>query len=438
MAISRWTGNALPRAQVDTITVALTWATSDTATMTINGKDLIVTVGSSATTADVATLIKEAWNGDDFTDSTASSNTTGNLIGEFKDITATVSGSVVTLTGVSEFNVDEQKAGRPFTLTVTESTAGTGTATEATATTATGPHHFNDADNWSDGVVPGAADTAVFDHGNISCKYALDTPSGTFTELIRTMEYNGDIGLPEINTDDETLPYEEYLETYLTLNVTTISIGGGEGTGAGRTKIDSGSVTSTVNVTNTGQRIETGVPSLLWKGTNASNVVNLTRGDMGIAFYDDETSQLVATLRLGFIANRDNDARLICGSGVTITNIDQEGGEATIDSATTTIDQTGGALTIKSGAHADIDIVNGTVNYNSTGTITTLSVSNGVLDKTGNIEAATITNVVNLYKGASLLDPFGAFTLSAGYKINKARATDVTVDVGPDRTFTIA
>ena len=39
-------GGAVGVKQVDTITVANTWATSDTVTLTINGRDLLITIGS--------------------------------------------------------------------------------------------------------------------------------------------------------------------------------------------------------------------------------------------------------------------------------------------------------------------------------------------------------------------------------------------------------
>ena len=256
------------------------------------------------------------------------------------------------------------------------------------------------------------------------------------------MACTGRVGLPETNADDSSNTYREYRNDYLALGVVgdavtnTIPIGSGEGTGSRRIKLDSGDAQAVLNVLDTGVRSETGVPSFTWKGTHASNVANITKGDVGIAILDGETA-VVATLRVGFESNVEGDAAVICGDGVTLTNVDQAGGVVTIDSATTDIDLAAGTLTILSAAHTDIDITGGTCNYQSTGTITTASVSKGILDKSGQIQAATITNVVQMFDGAQLKDPFGSFTFTNGIKINKARLDSVTIDVGPDRTYDV-
>ena len=135
MANRRWLGKAKNVRQKDTITVALVWGTSDTVTITINGQDLVITIGANTTTAQVATTIKEAINGSTLTDTTASASPSiadggGQGIAEFLEISASIDSatpSVVDIEGGQTGNAD-----KPFTMTVTESTAGTGTATEAT------------------------------------------------------------------------------------------------------------------------------------------------------------------------------------------------------------------------------------------------------------------------------------------------------------------
>ena len=141
MATIKWQGTAPAVAQVDTITVADTWATGDTASITIGDATLTLTVGTDDTTAQVATAIKEMINGDTQTgtgDHTFSD--TGDNRGEFEDITATVDGSVVSCTA--------DNAGEPFTMTATEVTAGDGTATRAASTASSGPNH------WDTAVIP--------------------------------------------------------------------------------------------------------------------------------------------------------------------------------------------------------------------------------------------------------------------------------------------
>ena len=60
MATTRWTGGALPLAQIETITIANTWAANDTLTVTCNGRDIVLTIGTTATTTQVATELAAA------------------------------------------------------------------------------------------------------------------------------------------------------------------------------------------------------------------------------------------------------------------------------------------------------------------------------------------------------------------------------------------
>ena len=149
MATRRWLGLAAPTTQIETITVANTWATNDTGTVTVNGQDLILTIGAVATTTGIATALAAAINAANRTDSlvgTESRNRGGQEIPEFTDFTAEASGSTVVLTG--------NYPGKPFTVSVSESTAGTGTLATTTTVAATGPNHFDNADNWSGATLP--------------------------------------------------------------------------------------------------------------------------------------------------------------------------------------------------------------------------------------------------------------------------------------------
>ena len=57
MATILWRGDSTPIPQVDTVTIALTWATADDLTLTINGKTLVLTIGTDTSTANVATAL---------------------------------------------------------------------------------------------------------------------------------------------------------------------------------------------------------------------------------------------------------------------------------------------------------------------------------------------------------------------------------------------
>lgn len=123
--------------EVNTVTIALTWAQNDIINLRINGRQIVVTVGTLITTAQVATTLKQAWNGEAFTDGAASVSPTGGgpVMPDHSQLTATVSGSVVTLTADSIGVRWNENA----VMVAAETTAGNGTATLANATPAAGP-----------------------------------------------------------------------------------------------------------------------------------------------------------------------------------------------------------------------------------------------------------------------------------------------------------
>ena len=437
MAEIRWLGAAVDEPDVYEITVGGTWAESDFPVFTINGKEVKVRIGTTVTTASIATAMLEAVNGtaQSVTDNVA--ETTGDKIGEFADITATISvnsASVILLTG--------DTLGKPFTLTATDnSTSGTftivhddGAANESSV--ATSRHHWDNVDNWEGGSVPVDDSDVIFDSGDVDLLYALD--ASIQPDSIKVLPgYTGNIGLPKTNRDNPQFTYAEYLEDYLTLDVgtgvTVVTIEGG----GGRIKIDADNCAGvTYNINSTAQRIDDGVPAILIKddGSSTTNVVNIIRGDVGIAFYNGEAMQ-TETLNVSYFENIDTDAKVICGDGVVLTNsaIVQLGGKVTIDSTTSsgTIKLLGGELTILSAAHADIEVDGGTLFYQSSGTITIIEVgSGGILDFRRDLNARTVT-AINIYSGATVHDPKRSVTTwSAGIDLIRCSLDEVTLDIG--------
>jgi hypothetical protein len=329
-------------------------------------------------------------------------------------------------------------AGVPFTCTVTTTEsngdpADDQTFVKAATTTSSGPSDLNLATNWSGAAVPGAADDVYFQDCDIDCLYNLGALSAvTLTSLNILASYTGKIGLPPFTGD-----YYEYRATYLAVGATTINIGDGPGSGSGRLKINTGSVQTTVNVRGTASAFDgTGVYSLLWKGTHASNVVNVTRGNVGVAIYPGETATIL-TLRVGYQTNQDGDSTVYCGSGVTLTTINQEGGTLEINSGCTTVTKTGGTLTINSGNVTTLTNDAGTVYYKGTGTITTLNVGSGAkADFSQDMRARTVTTC-NLYEGGEIYDPFGTVTFTNGIVLIRCGLPDVKINVGNNRTVAI-
>jgi hypothetical protein len=207
-ATVRWTGAAQDVRQVSTITVAGTWATGDTATLTINNKSLTVTVGAATSTSNVADILARAVDAANATadlGGTESRNFGGEEIPEFAEIDASDNGAVLTLTSAVP--------GVPFTLTRSEATAGDGTLGAVTAVTAaTGKNWLSNAANYSGGSIPVDNDVLVFDSGDVSVLYALDhfRTNNIDLEVIVYGTWTGQLGLPAVNVNE----YREYRARY--------------------------------------------------------------------------------------------------------------------------------------------------------------------------------------------------------------------------------
>lgn len=384
MTTKRWQGDATPVANVWTLTPGGTIGT-ETFTVTINGKTVSYTAESGDAVAEVCAGLTEAWNS---TDDPAPP--------EFRELTAVDGTTLVTVTG--------NTAGVPHTITSAATGSATLVASEATA--ATGPHHFDNATNWSGGAAPANSDVLVFDSGDVPVKYGLSTSLTGLT--IKILDgYRGYIGLPDANTDGDY--YAEYRTQYLTIDGATLILM--DSADATKVRINTGSTAATVNINNTIQPADA-EPIFLWKGAHSSNAVTVSKGSVGIAYFSGETAT-VATLRVGYIDNLLGDANVICGSGVTFTDIDQSGGVLVIDSATATIGMIDGDLTILSAAHASIDCDGGVIHYQGSGTCTAAIFRGGLLDCSRDMRGRTFTDLA-LHKGSGLRDPSGTLTVTNG------------------------
>lgn len=291
-------------------------------------------------------------------------------------------------------------------MSVSETTKGvtnpTGTVettvtplSQSTTTPNSGPNNWDVAANWSTNSVPSSSDTPYIADSDVDILYGLDQSAVTLTELHIEQTYTGTIGLPRINTDGGTgSSYFEYRETYLKVGATELFIGEKEGDGSERIKIDLGSVQSTVLITNSGDSPDGNTPPILLLGTHPSNVINVNRGELGVAYYPTEVST-VATLRQAFFDDATDDTTVYLGAGVTVTNITKTGGVLDINSETTTFQQTAGTTTIHDGAHSVLNILAGMVNYNSTGTLAAVNLSGDavlVFDQDARPKDVTVIN----------------------------------------------
>ncbi len=416
----RWLGHSRKRAQVDTITLSGTWEASDEIDLTINNKTLIVAADSTDAET-VAGTVVTAWNAE--------------TAPEFAEITASQDGRAIILTA--------DTAGKPFTLTAkTTEVSASGTAddqilTHVTKTASAGPSHANDVDNYSLNRLPVNGDRLFFESG-ADLLYDLDSLSGvSLLKLDKSQKWTGKIGLPVTNSDG-SLDYDEYRPTYFEIGATTINIGLGDGQGSGRIKIDGGSVQTTLNILNTGTAAETGLGVVIWKGTHASNVVNVTKGSLSVAPFAGEIATIL-TLNVGFRDNPLGDSTVRLSDGVTLTTVNVSGGNVTADSNITTLTQTDGVTILFSGDITTLALDGGQCFYRGTGTLTTVTINTDAeLNFDQDLRGRTITNVVNMYERSKLIDSFSTLTWSNGFKVNGAGIEDVEVKVGHDKTFVVS
>lgn len=411
MATRTWVGGAVAIKDKWTITVANTWAGGDTGTVTINGKDLTVTIGALTTTAQVATTIKEAWESGTFTDTTAVASPSGGgtTIGEMSQFTATVSGSTVILTA--------DTAGVEFpAITVSENTAGTGTLSIAHTTTATGPNHWNNTDNWAEGSVPTTGDDVIIDRP-VSILYSLDHNGDVLASMTIGQRFTSAayIGLPFQNSTG-SVPYEEGNEDQLKVGITALTCYGS----SGRIKINVGTNQITGTIYSTGTSSDTGRAAFQFVGTHASNALTVVSGDVGIAANTGEAATVATLTQTG--------GTVTCGTSATLTTITKTGGTLTVQSSTTTLLNEAGTLTIRAGTHTTLTSDDGTVTLAGTITVTTWRINGGTVTA----GPACTHNSITKTGGSLTLNAGGTTITNSGgaLTINSGNITTATINGG--------
>ena len=420
MATRYWLGNALPVAQVDTVTIGGTYLANDTITLTINGKDLIMTVGGTISVANLCTDLAAMVNGTTMAHSTR--NTTGAAVPEFARITATATSTTVVLTA--------DDAGVPFTCSVSK-VSTSGTASLANTTAATGPNYLSNADNWSGLTLPTTGDDVVFQGSSVSALYGLGSLTDVFASVRIFNSFTGAIGLPLVNGTGSAA-YSEYRTRYWSCNATIVEVGLGDGPGSERIMLDTGSTTTAITVHGSGTSPDGSTPAVLLKNS-ASAAADVTlevlRGHIGMAYFPGETAK--CRPRVGYRTNVEGDAVVVLGSGVTLDNVEQAGGNLTIRSATSQINKSAGTLTIEgTGAHPIVDNFGGLVTYSSTGALGATRVNVGAgatLDMSRDMSAKTVSTDVKLFARGTIRDPHGVVA-ALGVALQGCRLSDVTIE----------
>jgi len=225
---------------------------------------------------------------------------------------ATVTNALEALSNIGSGDVAVTgSAGGPWTVTFTGALAGTNvpqmtadgssltggsgeTLNVTTEVASAGPNHWDTALNWLPEGVPENGDDVRFELGNVNCLYGLNQSAVTLDSLHVSMRYSGQIGLPRLNGD-----YLEYRPTELAIGATEILIGHGDGSGPSKVAINTGSVQTSVEVRDSGGSSESGISAITWRGTHASNVIQIFGGEVGFCPYSDQSANVDVLIHRG-------------------------------------------------------------------------------------------------------------------------------------------
>ena len=411
MANRYWLGQAVPVAQVDTLTVGGT-AASQTYTVTVNSKEETYTATGTQTNDEIAAAIQEVLD--------------ASTIEEFGEYTYTVDANVITATGPDD--------GMPVSISVSVS-AGTGTFVKATVTAATGPNHWDNVDNWSGATLPVNSDNVYFRDSSVDVLYGIDQNAVTLALLDFDSTYTGKVGLPDFHgavAGGST--YSEYRETFLKIGATAVNIGRGTGAGSGRIRLNVGTVQTTVRMYGTAKPDQSGGVAFDFLGTHASNQLIASRGVFGVATKPGTTATIAAA-KIGSQGAAVSDVQGVFGDGCTLTDLRMTGGTLEVRNGLATGLMTDGELTISGSAGVTTSLAahGGRVNYDTSGTLVSYYGGTGSMIDFSRIAVSRTVTAAELVPNAGWNDPGKVVTVGgSGIRVRCKLEELAKIDLGED------
>lgn len=198
----RWMPRAQAQPQITEFAIGGTYSEGESISVTCNLRSVTVTAGPDNTSpADMAASMVAAINSDDKSNEDddiiddETKNIGGQQIPEFTDFSAEIDpndNKNIILTSTED--------GLPFTVSTSENSASGTIGTPSNSQEATGPRHFDNANNWEGGSVP-ATGTLTFDalSNSVPCIYGIGEDPNAHFQLYVTTDYESIIGLPMQN-----------------------------------------------------------------------------------------------------------------------------------------------------------------------------------------------------------------------------------------------
>jgi len=269
---------------------------------------------------------------------------------------------------------------------LTFSTGGTGTWNGVSVSTeSVGNTDYGTARNWSSDSVPTNSNDVIFGAGSVGVQYGLDQSAVTLGSLSVSVGCSSQFGR-----------FESGSPHYLSVPSGSLEYRGS----AQLAMFDVGASNIKPYVESYGSPSGNRQHSVYIKGSDLLGL-DVNRGKVALAGLPGDTAS-VETVNIGYVSNQKNDSDVLIGSGVTLTTLNQGGGNCVLSCGAATVNVASGATLTTDGTGAITELnVWGSAFLNSTGTVTTINVRGGTLDLTKVRTARTVTTV-NLYNGSRL------------------------------------
>ncbi len=422
-----YTGSAVTLLDTGTGTVGGTIVVGDLFNVKI-GSGVVSIAAATTVAASVATQIYNALIAD-------------GVPNEFDEITWTnPSAGVIAWEGPE----DGRPVSQGITLTTTESNGGAAdgqTFTKAVTQVGTGRYSWTNVQNWSLGAIPVNSDNVHIGLFDAAPKYDIDGQDAvTLGNLfVYGSQFSGlSVGLEKYNSVGD---YPEYLPTHLELDANYVWLGVGTGTNIPKFFMNAAAGDPIYRIERSGRRINGVAPTNIF---GSAGTFYIKDGAVDLGTYPGQTfvSTTVhlqgsnADVLLGKYASMNSGTLLVHAGKCTIEST------STVTLPPTVTVRSGASLTLKGGGGtisvltvevgAVVDVQRGD---SFTVTLTKLS---GTLTLT-NTNGPTGRNFSNfdMYRGATLIDPYKLGTYTNGIDLNQCKLSDVTLDVGSDVRLTL-